>query len=122
MIMPSALVVDDDPQVRALFCLMLEFGGYEVEAAVDGDDALAKIQQRAFDVVVTDHGMPKMTGLQLARACKALAPTVPIFLVTGWDLVLTAADLDYWGIRQAFAKPIDTAILLAAVDQAVGRA
>jgi len=115
---PKVLVVDDEPPMRRMLSIMLEVGGYAVETAVDGDDGLYKFQRQAFDVVVTDHTMPKMNGLELSRACKTLAPRVPIILLTGWNIVLTPHDLDQWGICRALAKPISTDELLAAVDHA----
>ena len=115
---PKALVVDDEPPMRKMLAIMLEVGGYAVETAVDGDDGLYKFQRQPFDVVVTDYTMPKMNGLELSRACKSFAPRVPIILLTGWNIVLTAHELDQWGICRALAKPISTEELLAAVDHA----
>jgi|GEM_PF-753701 len=115
---PRALVVDDDPEMRGILAMMLERGGYAVETAVDGEDGLTRFQRQAFDVVITDHGMPKLSGLELGRACKALAPHIPVFLVTGWDIVLTAPELDHWGLREAFSKPIRSATLLEAIAHA----
>jgi CheY-like chemotaxis protein len=111
-------VVDDEPPMRRMLAIMLEFGGYEVETAVDGDDALFKFRREPFDVVLTDHSMPKMNGLELGRACKTLAPHVPIILLTGWLTKLTPQQLDDWGICLALAKPISSEALLAAVDGA----
>ena len=79
----KVLVVEDQPAVRNLLAMILESAGFVVETAIDGADGFEKFQHGAFDVVVTDEIMPRMSGLALGRACKMLAPHVPVLLVTG---------------------------------------
>lgn len=79
------LVVDDEAEVRRAVVDMLEAMGHTVIAARDGAEALAQLTAGAApDVVLTDLGMPGMTGPDLARAIKARWPTLPVGLVTGW--------------------------------------
>ncbi len=69
------LVVDDDPLSRRILEQVLVSAGYEVETAVDGRDALAKLRHHRPDVVVTDWQMPVMDGLTLCRILKATEET-----------------------------------------------
>ncbi len=84
---PRILLVDDEASVAAVCRELLKMIGYDVEVATDPREALAlfKAAPEHFDLVVTDHSMPHMTGLQLAEALVELRPSrVPIVLTTGF--------------------------------------
>ena len=72
---PRILVVDDDPLSRRILEQVLVSAGYEVESAVDGQEALAKVRSHRPDVIVTDWQMPRMDGLTLCRILKATDET-----------------------------------------------
>lgn len=81
--MPTVLVVDDSPMDRHLAAgLLRKSPDYSVFEAVDGKDALAKIELHLPDVVVTDMMMPNMNGLELVSAVKEQYPLTPIILMT----------------------------------------
>src|SRR6266568_8610364 len=68
------LVVDDEPLVVALLADFLRLEGYEVETAKNGRDALAKIQARSYDLVLSDLRMPELDGVGLYRALEQQHP------------------------------------------------
>ena len=68
----SILVVDDTRSMRAMVAAVLEGAGYEVAQAGDGMEALELARQRVFDLVVTDHNMPRMDGVTLVRELRQL--------------------------------------------------
>jgi len=78
------LVIDDEESVREAFVEYLRLTGHEVVEAEDGAAGLARLQAGTFDCVLTDLGMPGMTGWEVARAIRAGFPTLPIILLTGW--------------------------------------
>ncbi len=79
------LVVDDERDVRELLVDMLEEDGHVTLEAADGAAALAMLADGTpVDLVLTDVGMPRMTGWELARRIKARWPTVMIGVITGW--------------------------------------
>jgi signal transduction histidine kinase/sensor domain CHASE-containing protein/ActR/RegA family two-component response regulator len=83
------LCVDDEPQVRELMKDILVGDGHTVEVADGGLNGLqafraARRAQRAFDVVITDLGMPHVDGRAVARAVKEESPATPVLLLTGW--------------------------------------
>lgn len=85
----SILIVDDDPLVLESLRATLESDGHKVTAADGGQlgiDTFAGARQRseAFDVVITDLGMPHVDGRRVAAAVKAASPSTPIVLLTGW--------------------------------------
>jgi CheY-like chemotaxis protein len=80
-----ALVVDDSMLIRHTVCRFLEERGFEVHAASNGLDALAKLKNIQPDLIITDMQMPKMSGSELITALKAQATTaaIPIVIVAG---------------------------------------
>lgn len=77
------LVVEDEPEVLDVTRAMLQHAGHTVVSAVSGQEALALVEREAVDLVVTDLGMPGMTGLVLAAELKRRRP-MPVILLTGW--------------------------------------
>lgn len=77
------LVVDDEPMVRAVTARLLRFRGYEVVEAAGGLEALRVMAGRPFDLVITDLGMPEMSGRELAFELRKDFPHLPIVLLTG---------------------------------------
>jgi two-component system, OmpR family, KDP operon response regulator KdpE len=79
--MSRILVVDDEPGIRKVVRDGLERAGHEVETAVDGEEALGFLEEKEFDLVVTDLAMPKKGGLELVREIRRTSP-VPILALT----------------------------------------
>ena len=101
------LVVDDDPQVRQMIGDILANAGHAVVVAVDGFDGVEKFKADAsVEIVITDLAMPRLNGLQLARACKTLRPTVPVVMLTGWGVLLTEDELSEHGVDEVLSKPV----------------
>jgi CheY-like chemotaxis protein len=117
----SALVVDDDPQMLDTLHDMLAPGGFRVVTAADGEEGLWRFTRTPVDVVVTDLAMPRMNGLQLARACKRVNPSVPVVMVTAWDVLLTDEDLGDHGVALVLSKPLRPSSLLRAVAEVTQR-
>src|SRR5262249_19186483 len=79
--MSRVLVVDDESGIRKVVRDALEREGHEVETAVDGQEALDLCEQGAFDLIVTDLAMPRMSGLELVREIRQKS-AVPILVLT----------------------------------------
>ena len=77
----SILVVDDTRSMRKMVAAVLEGAGYEVAEAEDGVEALELARNRVFDLVVTDHNMPRMDGVTLVRELRALPDYDPVALL-----------------------------------------
>jgi len=84
---PLVLVVEDDPGVRAAASRLLSSAGYAVLDAEDGREALDLLRHLApaVDLVLTDIRMPRMTGMELARAIAELWPDLPVLFMTGFS-------------------------------------
>ena len=120
---PRVLLVEDDDDNRDLMAEVLESAGYEVLAASSGAEGLRTLAERSVDVVVTDVGMPGMGGLEMARAAKEIAPTVPVVVVTGYSEREDISSARGREVDAVLVKPVDPDSLAAAVGGLVqGRA
>mgnify|MGYP001578561568 CR=1 FL=1 len=87
----------------------------------DGGEAIARFSAEPFDVVFTDLAMPRVSGWQVARAIKEIAPKIPLFLVTGFGVELSAAERRAHGVDLVLVKPLKIQEILGAVAQAARR-
>ena len=78
------LVVDDDEAMCQFLSIMLKKEGYDVSTVNDGHSAIQKVKEDGYDVVITDIKMPGMSGLQLLEAIKAVDPSMPVVIMTGF--------------------------------------
>ena len=115
----TVLVVDDDALVRANTAAMLEDVGHTVLQAGSAREALTALRDGPMpDIVVTDHVMPGMTGLQLAEAVRAQHARMPILLVSGYADETPGADLDV----PRLSKPFTQRELTDAIDATLNHA
>jgi two-component system OmpR family response regulator len=109
------LVVDDDDDIRRLNTEVLACSGYKVDAAADGAVAWDTLQLNSYDLVLTDHDMPKVTGIELLIKLRAARMALPVILVSG---TITAEKLKLYPWLQIDAtllKPYTPDELLATV-------
>ena len=99
------LFIDDDTTLSSLGGRFLEKLGYDVESETDPSRALTRFREKSFDLVLTDLSMPVMSGLDLARECRKIRPSVPIILMTGFNPTLQREDLLSQGIIDIILKP-----------------
>jgi GAF domain-containing protein/CheY-like chemotaxis protein len=111
------LVVDDEPPVRAVMGDILESAGHSVVTLSDGAEAIARFAAEPFDLVVTDLAMPRVSGWQVARAAKQARPDVPVFLVSGFGVELSAEERRVHGVDRVLVKPLQIQEILDAVAE-----
>ncbi len=87
----------------------------------DGGEAIARFGAEPFDVVLTDLAMPRISGWQVARAIKEMAPTVAVFLVTGFGVELSEAERRAHGVDFVLVKPLSIQEVLDAVADVARR-
>lgn len=115
--MGNVVVVEDDPDIRALIVRRLERAEHDVRSAVDGIDGLDLIAQRMPDVVVLDWMMPRLDGLGVAeRLMAAGEPRPRILMLTARNQQTDIDRARAVGVDDFLAKPFLGAELLAAVD------
>jgi CheY-like chemotaxis protein len=110
------LVIDDEREVRTLLNEILTADGHEVVEAASGAEGLTLFAAPTnVDVVLTDLGMPGMTGWEVARAVKARRASVPVVLITGWGDNPEAPADHRRAADVVIAKPVTAETLRAAI-------
>ncbi len=99
------LVVDDEPAVGKAIKMMLEYDGHKVQTAGSGKEALAMLEQGAFDLVTTDFAMPEMNGDALAAAIKQRLPDQPVLMISGNAMMSKASGNPLTGVDLVIGKP-----------------
>ncbi len=97
------LVADDEEKVRTGIVEMLQSQGFVVDFAVDGLDALRKLQKQHFDILILDLHMPEMDGIKTLEALKTIDPKLPIVIMTGSNdtvKVQAAKEFNVLGVLQ----------------------
>lgn len=110
--MKKILVVDDDPTTRKLIRGLLEREKYEVETADDGFAAVGRISEKAFDLVLVDVWMPRMTGLDLLAGLRAMARMPRAIVMTSDETPETLLKAVREQVHRYITKPIDPRNLL----------
>jgi DNA-binding NtrC family response regulator len=112
------LIVDDEALIASLYQEFLNDYGFDSIVCGDGVSALRTFEQtdRPFDLVITDHAMPNMTGTELSIALLARVPTLPIILLTGASEVIHAESTNKIGIRHILQKPVSLLTLKEIID------
>lgn len=115
----SALVVDDVADVTEMLAVVLSHAGYNVVTAASAPAALKAAQERQFDVIISDIGMPDMNGYQLAREVRQLPgyEAVPMVAVTGYSMFDDKERSTKAGFNAHMTKPIDPRALLDLIEQ-----
>jgi len=116
----TILFVDDESTVRSYVARILRREGFELLEAVDGADALEKLQSRGtrVDLLLTDIRMPRMDGVELARTVTQMYPGTPVVYISGYPFSLEQQRTQDPLSACAFvAKPFDRKSLLAAIQK-----
>ncbi|HLZ31922.1 MAG TPA: ATP-binding protein [Chloroflexota bacterium] len=112
------LTVDDEPMMTKAVVRMLKPSGHMVVVAASAEEAMEKLVEQTFDVVVSDMGMGAgMNGLQLADAVKHRWPDVRFLLATGWGAAIDPREARANGVEAILAKPYHPADLLRALGR-----
>lgn len=110
------LVVDDEPMVRSVAVQLLRLRGFIVDEASNAQEALRIVASQPFDLILTDLGMPEMSGSELARQLKKKKPFLPIILVTGH----TDAEDQSEHVDAVVRKPFKVDQLVDCIRKVVG--
>lgn len=111
---PKVLVIEDHDDTRILLKMILRTANYEVEAVQDGTAAIAALDLQPFDFIVSDLGLPGMSGLELMRQIRLRFDT-PSIALSGYGMKADRAACLAAGFNDHVLKPINPDALIAAL-------
>ncbi len=111
------LAIDDQRMILDLLESMLSTMGHTTEVAENGEEGLRKFSRDSFDLVITDLGMPDISGFDVSQRIKQLKPEVPIVLITGWGANFEEIQLKEAGVDYLLAKPFRLEQLIAVIEK-----
>ena len=115
----SIMVIDDEKIVGAMAKRSLEQEGYEVEAFLNGESALVRLEERPFDVVITDFKMKGIDGLEILRTVKRLYPKTVVIMITAFANLDVAIEALRDDVEDFFPKPVKIKDLKASIKKAL---
>ncbi len=115
------LIVDDEAVIRDGLKRVLEGESYVVETCSSGYSAIEIMQQREFDLIITDLKMPGMSGIEVLKSVRALQPDIPVILITGYASIDTAVEAIKNGASDYISKPFAPDLLLEKVQNALSQ-
>ena len=115
------LIVDDESVIRDGLRRILENESYAVETCSSGFQAIEIMQQREFDLIITDLKMPGMSGMEVLKSVRTLQPNIPVILITGYASIDTAVAAMKNGASDYISKPFAPDILLEKVHNALNQ-
>jgi DNA-binding response OmpR family regulator len=101
------LVIDDEPAIAELLRDVLAIQGHSVEMTLSARAGVGLATTKTFDLVITDLGMPELSGWEVAAAIRAVRPEQPIVLVTGWAATIEEEQLRRHNIAAMIHKPFE---------------
>ncbi len=114
------LIVDDEKDIRQLlYQALTQMGGYRVEMAKDGEEALQKIENSKFDLVLTDMRMPKMDGLQLVNELSKRRPEIATVVMSGHGSIDAALEAVRRGASDFLSKPFNLPEIIVRLNKAM---
>jgi len=110
-------VIDDEPHLREVITNLLRLEGHMAVGVGSGIEGVEAFRVEPFQVVITDLGMPDLTGLEVARKVRELNPEVRLILCTGWNAAVSQTEQEAVGIDRLLEKPFRLDKLLRLVHE-----
>ncbi len=111
------MVVDDEENILFLMKNILQKHGHNVTTYVDAEDALGKLRNELYDLIITDLNMPKLSGIDFIKKAKKASPKTDIVVMTGYPSVETAVECMNNGASDYLTKPLNLEYFNLIVDR-----
>ncbi len=115
------LVVDDESEMRSALSHALTRGGFSVESAANGSEALVKIKKDPISLVITDMKMPEVSGMEVLGAVKKISPQTPVIVITAYGSIHSAVEAMQAGAADYLLKPFSFETLEATVKKVLAK-
>lgn len=120
-ILANILIVDDESSILQLFQLSLQKQNYQVDTVKSGQEAVQKIKNSFFDLVLTDLSMPGMDGIELLKKVKEISPESMVVLMTAYGTTKTAVEAIKLGAYDYLTKPVGLDDLQKTIQNAISK-
>jgi len=114
----KVLLVDDEADFLTTLAERLETRGLKVNTASSGEDAVAKVDNQSFDLIVLDLAMPGIDGLETLKRIKAKQPEAEIIMLTGQGSIRTSIEAMKLGAEDFLQKPVNISELMDKISEA----
>lgn len=114
----KVLLVDDETDFLATLSERLEARGLKVNTASSGEDAVAKVDNQSFDLIVLDLAMPGIDGLETLKRIKAKQPDAEIIMLSGQGSIKTSIEAMKLGAEDFIEKPVNISELMDKISEA----
>ncbi|MFH1302360.1 MAG: response regulator [Planctomycetota bacterium] len=114
----SILVVDDEEIIRDFLSEVLE--DYSLTLASDGDEAIDKIKEQQFDLIITDLRMPRVSGEEVVKTARETCPDTKVIVISGYSSLYTISQSASSGAFAFLSKPFSIKELMQTVATALG--
>jgi len=118
----SLLIVDDEKLILEGTQFALERCGYKIDAASNGEDAVAKLNNTKYDLILTDLVLPDINGIDILHRTKQISPDTSVIIITGYADLATAVQALQLGADDYILKPCDIGELQLRVDKCLVKA
>jgi len=116
----GVLIIEDEKNIREVLKEMLSTEGYEVTCVAKGKEGIELFKKKKFDLVITDLGIPGMSGWEVADQIKSINPSTPVVLSTGWGVKFDPVKMKSKNVDQVIKKPFNLKQVLEVISNLVG--
>ena len=113
------MIVDDEENILKVMQHSLQDKGHNVAVFSDAENAIEEIKKEAYDLIITDMKMPKLSGIELVKMAKKISPKTDLIVMTGYPSVETAVECMKHGASDYLAKPLDLEYLNIIVEKSL---
>ena len=117
--MEKILIVDDDPEILDVIADILQQAGYDVDQAKDGRNAIRRIEDDFYDLVVTDLNLPKVDGMKVLQYVVDQSPDTTCIILTGYGTIKGSVEAIKTGAFDYISKPVKSDEILIVVEKAL---
>ncbi|EKD35883.1 MAG: Ntr family protein two-component system response regulator [uncultured bacterium] len=114
----KVLLVDDEADFLITLAERLEARGLKVNTAANGEDAVAKVDNQSFDLIILDLAMPGIDGLETLKRIKAKQPDAEIIMLSGQGSIKTSIEAMKLGAEDFIEKPVNISDLMEKISEA----
>ncbi len=114
----KVLIVDDEKYIRDLLADLVRTYAHESDTAEDGEEALKKLSNQRFDVLVTDIKMPRMDGFTLLKNTKQIHPDTAVVVMTGYFQDYSVREALSLGAEEYISKPFQSEEIMMVIKRA----